>query len=58
MTMSKAEAYWREAEFCAQQAKTISDYDARQQFTRLAEQWRELADRAEGIERRRNYWLN
>ncbi len=50
---TRAEEYRRRAEQCEQAAKVAADLIARRSYIDMARRWRDMAERAEALER----WL-
>ncbi len=50
---TRAEEYRRRAEQCERAAKVAADLAARRSYVEMARRWRDMAERAEALER----WL-
>jgi hypothetical protein len=48
--MSKADDFRKEADMCERMARALSRNDARDDYSRMATQWRQLADRMAVLE--------
>lgn len=48
--MSKADEFRREAEVCERMARTLSRAEGRTEYHRMADHWRQLADRVASLE--------